>query len=94
MSSSPWNLSGGGRRLLASSVQPVACERELAAAGLERRPLDADDVAEVEADEAVERLLAEHVARAWIWILPLPSTRSRKAALPWPRRAAIRPATR
>src|SRR6185437_6867939 len=31
-------------------------------------------------------------ACSWIW--PLPSRRSMKAFLPWPRRAAIRPATR
>src|SRR5690349_18005321 len=33
-------------------------------------------------------------SRAWSWIWPVPSRRSRKAALPWPRRAAMRPATR
>ena len=57
----PWNLSGGGRRLFASSVQPVDPQRELAAAGLERGAVDADDVAEVEAEQRVELLVAEHV---------------------------------
>ena len=32
--------------------------------------------------------------RAWSWIRPERSTRSRNAILPWPRRAARRPATR
>ena len=32
--------------------------------------------------------------RAWIWSWPVPSRRSRKEALPWPRRAIRRPATR
>ena len=61
MSSSPWYLSGGGRRLFASSVQSSSAQRQLAALGRERRALDADDVAEVEADQQLVRLGAEHV---------------------------------
>ena len=36
-------------------------QRQLAAAGLERRPVDADQVAQVQPHEALERLLAEDV---------------------------------
>ena len=61
MSSRPWNLSGGGRRLFASSVQPVDPQRELAAAGREHGPLDPDEVAEVEPGQLLVRALAEHV---------------------------------
>ncbi len=61
MSSSPWNLSGGGRRLLARRVPAVESQRELAPLGGERRPIRADDVPEVETDQALERLGAEDV---------------------------------
>ena len=61
VSVSPWCFSGGGRSDLASSVQSSTLHRQLAAAGLEDGAVGADQVAEVERDEPVERLLAEHV---------------------------------
>ena len=47
---------------LASSFQSVTSRLSCAAARLERGAVDADQVADVERDEPVERLLAEHVA--------------------------------
>ena len=90
----PWCLSGGGRSALASSVQGVDAQRELAAPGREDRAVDAEHVAEVEPDEQLERSAPSTSRRACSWIRPVRSTRSRKAARPWPRRAAMRPATR
>ena len=83
------------RRTQALGEQSPAVDRqrELAAApGRHRRPLDADDVAEVEVDEQLVRPPApSRSSRAWSWIWPLPSRRSRKQALPWPRRATMPP---
>ena len=58
---SPWCFSGGGRSDLASSSKPSSLQRELAAAGAEDGAVGADQVAEVEREQALERLLAEHV---------------------------------
>ena len=55
-------MSGGGRRLLASSRQwSIASESSPPAPRRQRRPLDADEVAEVEVDQQLECLLAELV---------------------------------
>ena len=62
VSSRPWNLSGGGRRLFGQQPPVVDRQRELAAApGRHRRALGADDVAEVEVDQQRVGLLAEQV---------------------------------
>ena len=53
-----------GRRSQALGQQPPVVDRQrqlAAAAGRDRRPLDPDQVAEVEVDQEPERLLAEHV---------------------------------
>ena len=71
-------------------------QRELAAAWCANDdPLRADDVAEVQADagaRTTRRRAGPHARGAGSCRERSP--RSRKAALPWPRRAAIRPATR
>ena len=70
-------------------------DRQLAAAGPEDGAVGADQVAEVEPSSALEAPPGRaRRARACSWMRPLRSTRSRNAALPWPRRAARRPATR
>ena len=63
-SASPWCLSGGGRSDFASSWKPVDLQGELAGARLHHRPVDADQVAEVELEQLREGLLAEDVDRA------------------------------
>ena len=54
-------MSGGGRSVLVSSVHSLDRERELAALGHVDAALDPDDVADVEAEDAVVGLLPERV---------------------------------
>ena len=60
----PGVLVGRRAQRLGQQLPVVDLDRQLAAAGLEDRAVDAQQVAEVERDQRVERLLAEHVARA------------------------------
>ena len=57
----PVVLLGRRAQRLGQQLVAVELERELAAAGAEDRAVGADQVAEVEREQALERLLAEHV---------------------------------
>ena len=54
-------MSGGGRSVLVSSVHSLDGERQLSALGDVDEAVDADDVADVEAEDAVVGLLPERV---------------------------------
>ena len=60
-SDSPWCLSGGGRSDFASSVNAVHPQRQLAAAGAKRGPVDAEQIAEVEAQQPLHPVASELV---------------------------------
>ena len=57
----PVVLLGRRAQRLGQQLVALELERELAAAGAEDRAVGADQVAEVEREQALERLLAEHV---------------------------------
>ena len=57
----PWNLSGGGRRLLASTAKSSTRSVSSPRLRAEDGAVDADEVAEVELEQARHQLLAEHV---------------------------------
>ena len=81
-------LVGRRAQRLREHGEVVDAQRQLAARGCERGAVDADEVAEVEVEQALHALLAEHVEPACSCSRPERSTRSRNAILPWPRRAA------
>src|SRR6476659_590835 len=95
VSSRPWNLSGGGRRLLASrrqwSIASESSPPRRVASAVPSTPTKSPRSSSTSSSKASSPSLSA-VACSWIW--PVPSRRSRKAALPWPRRATIRPAMR
>src|SRR5260221_2551980 len=95
VSSSPWNLSGGGRRLLASrrqwSIASDSSPPRLVAIAMPSAPTMSPRSRSTSSANASS---PSRSSRAWSWIWPLPSRRSRKQALPCPRRATMRPATR
>ena len=57
----PVVLLGRRAQRLGQQLVALELERELAAAGAEDRAVGADQVAEVEREQALERLLPEHV---------------------------------
>src|SRR5947207_5063354 len=94
MSSRPWNFSGGASSDLASSCQPVTARESSP-----RRDLKAVPSTPIRSPRSSETRRSNDSSpsaslRACNWMRPERSTRSRKAAPPWPRRAASRPATR
>ena len=90
----PVVLVGRRAQRLGEDLKAIDAQRQLAAAAAQRRAVDADQIAEVERAQPREGSSPSTSMRACSWILPVRSTRSRNAALPEPRRAAIRPATR
>jgi hypothetical protein len=54
-------LVGWWAQALGQQREVLDAQRQLAALGAEREPVDADDVAEIEVEQARHRLLAEHV---------------------------------
>jgi len=80
---------------LASSVNDVRRSESSPLRVADRDAVGADQVTEVEREQALEVLVAELVDAAYSWIFPERSIRSRTPR-PGPavRRAAIRPATR
>ena len=89
-------LLGRRAQRLREHGEVVDPQRDLAALRAQRGAVDADDVAEVDLREQalVRARRRARPARACSCRRPERSTRSRNAILPWPRRAARRPATR
>jgi hypothetical protein len=87
-------LLGRRAQRLGQQRPVVDAQRQLAAAVLNAVPSTPIRSPRSSVEQRSKRLLAEHVARACSWMRPERSTRSRNAILPWPRRAARRPATR
>ena len=89
----PVVLLGRRRRLLASRVQPSAT-RSSPRLVRKTTPSDADDVAEVQADQALEGLVLEDVLPGVELDSPGTIDEIQEGRLPVPGRAASRPATR
>ena len=86
-------LVGRRAQRLRQQRPAVDAQRQLAAARAEGRALDADQVAEVEVDEPLVGVARARPCARAAGSCPERSTRSRNAALPWPRRAVSRPAS-
>src|SRR3954468_15787473 len=90
----PWCFSGGGRSDLASTAK--SSTRRVSSPRLDMNAVPSTPMRSPRSrcSRRSMRSSPSTSTRAWSCRRPLRSTRSRKAILPWPRRAARRPATR